>query len=172
MLSRTQNTLKNFQIIKPLPLHRSELSKNWATSESKQITFQNKVSSNFFLYMNTLLSLLWNFSSVFGKSNSFLSDLECLEKCFGFLGEFRRRLGCLLKLSVCPQREIETVLLIWGLWRQAALPETSPPDFNHALCGLFTSTFFFFSNFINYTLHCLIFLRYNILMMFSVRETS
>lgn len=53
--------------------------------------------------------------SVFRKSNSFLSDFECLEKCLEYLREFRRRLGCLLKLPLCPQKEIETVRLISGL---------------------------------------------------------
>lgn len=105
------------------------------------------------------------------KSNSFLSDFECLEKCLEFLREFRRRLGCLLKLPLCPQKEIETVLLIWGLWRKAALPKTSPLDFNHLLVGLFTSSSF--SNFINYAFHCLInLLKIQYSSCFPVKESE
>lgn len=92
--------------------------------------------------------------SIFTKNNSFLNDFECLEKRLEFLREFRRTLGCLLKLPLYPQKEIETVLLISGLWRKAALPKSSPLDFNHLLVGLFISSFSF-SNFINYAFHCL-----------------
>lgn len=53
--------------------------------------------------------------SIFTKNNSFLNDFECLEKRLEFLREFRRTLGCLLKLPLYPQKEIETVLLISGL---------------------------------------------------------
>lgn len=80
--------------------------------------------------------------------------IECLEKCLEFLREFRKTLGCLLKLPLYPQKEIETVLLISGLWRKAALPKTFSLDFNHLLVSLFTSSFPF-TNFINYTFHCL-----------------
>lgn len=46
--------------------------------------------------------------SVFKKSNSSLSDFECLEKCLEFLREFRRRLESLLKPPLYPHKETET----------------------------------------------------------------
>lgn len=95
----------------------------------------------------------FNFS-VFRKSNCFLSGFECLEKCLEFLREFRRRLGRLLNLPLCPQKETEPVCLISGLWSRAALPKGSPPDFNHPLVGLFSSSFSF-STCINYAFRCL-----------------
>lgn len=49
--------------------------------------------------------------SIFRKSNSFLHEFEYLEKCLEFLREFRRPLGCLLKLPLYPQKGIGTVLI-------------------------------------------------------------
>lgn len=51
------------------------------------------------------------YSSISTKSNSFLHEFEYLEKCLEFLREFRRPLGCLLKLPLYPQKGIETVLI-------------------------------------------------------------